>query len=454
MTHRLIHIVGTQFREARLLHFSGAGPDVPGSAEAPQPVVDVDKQKDIHGKAAERIKGIKEKMDTLQKRLDALKKFQADANKPGASIDQDAANKLGVKDVDADSDIDHADIDAAKSGLQAEVDTHQKDIDAARQEMAASVGAIEQSGPGGKLDAAMVQLTNSMQGGGSFGEAITAFATVMKELHDMFKGIVSPSASGTGGPEAGKPSVADDRATVKTMLDDAQAKDPAIDTLTKLKDAKKKELDDPVTGARKKVKQANDALTAANTDVATAKGELSAAERTEPKDEAVVNAKKVQVTQAEALVKVCEENLKSADAQVVKLEGEVKKIAEVEKQGKDTVDIFNAKRGELTARLLTMFNMAAGTPDIQESIRVVHSALMNNDAKAGVNGIDLEFQLPNTLNAVEFQKAFSDQGIMNTAEFGINRDTRIIKNPDALFKGIEQLLAKVNAKVTPPKPKS
>ena len=447
MTHRSNHSVGTWFHEARLLHFSG-GPDVPGSAEAPKPVVDVDKQKDVHAKAAERIAKTKETMATLQKKLDALKKFQDDAKKDGV-IDETAATKLGVEDADND-DIDHDDIEAAKKGLQDQVDTHQADINAARQEMAASVDAIKQSGPGGNLDAAMMQLTNAMQGGGSFGEAITAFATVIKELHDMFKGIVSPDAAGAGGPERGKSSVADDRATVKTMLEDAQKKDPNVDSLAELKDAKKKELDDPVTGARKKAKQANDALTAANTDVATAKGQLSAAERAEPKDEGVINAKKVQVTQAEALVKVCEENLKSADAQVTKLEGELKKIADVEKQGKDTVDTFNAKRGELTARVHTIIEMVADKPEVRASLVVVHNALRNNNAQLGANGIDLGFTLPVTINAVEFQKAFTDQGITNTAEFGIDTVTNIIKNPDALFKGIEQLLSKV----TPPKPKA
>lgn len=447
MMHHLIRTSGIRFREARLLHFGAGGPDVPGSAEAPKPVVDVAKQKDVHDKAAERIKGIKEKMGTLQKKLDALKKFQEDAKKPGASVDENAAGRLGVEDADADDDIDHDDIDAATKELQGQVDTHQADIDAARLEMAGSLDAIKQSGPGGKLDAAMVQLSNAMQGGASFGEAITAFATVMKELHDMFKGIVSPDATGSGRGETGETSVADDRATVKTMLEDAQKNDPNIDTLAKLKVAKQQELDHPATGARKKAQQANNALTLANADLATAKGGLADAERSTPKNDVLIGQRKEMVAQCEARVKASEENLKIADAQVTKLEGELKKIDDVKKQGKETVETFNAKRAEISARLLTMIDMVANKPDVRASLVVVYSALMNN-AVLNANGIDLGFTLPMAINAVAFQKAFSDQGVTNTAEFGIDPMTNKIKNPDALLKGVEQLLGKV----TPPKP--
>ncbi len=140
--------------------------------------------------------------------------------------------------------------------------------------------------------------------------------------------------------------------------------------------------------------------------------------------------------------------MKNAQADVAKLSVDIKKIDTVAGQGEEAVKKFNAYRGSIRAGLGSMIEKVKDD-EVKKDLTLIDKALSDNNATLAPNGLEVVFKLPagNDGAPIDFQKAFTDQGVTNTADFGIDPATRIVGNPDALMAGIQQLLKKVGAKV-------
>jgi hypothetical protein len=451
MTHFLFPR-GRFFAESRLVRFAGetpSTPDTPPPAEAKteRQSATVDPKSAFRG-AQERMKSSAAKLKQLQGKLDQIKKVQSTV---GQDPDADAAHaeKLGLTDDEDNGFKDEID-DAVKTA-EAEVKKASDDVNAATQESDQHLETIAAKGPGGKLDAAFMRMSATMNDpNASVGEKLSAVIVAFSEMQNLFKGVSSPAgapgAKGGSGPEAEKSSPQGKKETVRQMMKDAgkdKISDLKTDRETKVTDLKRQKgaLDGAVTTS--KTSLANEQAT-----LATAKSDLETNKEDPAKQNAVREAQ-VRVTVAEGTVKAAEEALASLNADLAKAEADVKTIKDVEDGGKESVDKFNAGRGAMSAALLSILEKV-DDPDVSADLRIAHEALRGNNASLGENGIDLKFKIPMTTNAVEFQQSFIDQGITNTAEFGIDPRTNVVGNPDAMLKGIQQLIGKAEAKVAKP----
>ncbi len=442
MKHFLYPRRQSLFAEARLIRMAGEMPEAP--VDAPAKSVDNAKRVDDHTKAKGLMDKAKANLAKLKTQLDGVAKLKEELTAtPGAKVDAAKAEKLGVVDSDTDDDIDATDVDARTTALEAEAATHQETIDTARTDMATSIDAIAQSGPAGKIDAAVLKMQNAMNGDGSLGEMLVAIAEVIKTLQDLFKGV---DGSSSGGPESGKSGPAADRKEVKDMFDDAKKEKPGITDLDLLVTHKQTQIDGPPNpGKKATVDNARTALTAKQQSVVTEEAALAQLEGANPKVQADIDTQKVKVAGIKGEVEVLKTGLSNAEAELKKLESDIKKIKDAKQSTEESKDKFNTSIGAVRAALNSAIGkMKDGEP--KDDLKAVEGALNGSTVVVDGNKIDLVMNLNAGTDAVDFQQSFIDQGVTNTAEFGIIPPGTKVGNPDALMKGIQQLIAKVGGK--------
>jgi len=444
------------FAEARVIRFAGgsnvpgAGPDTPPpttetKVDAQSNAVNIAKHKDVHAEASQRITGLKTELAKLNKGLSAVAKFRDQVVKD-RKVDATQAEKLGIEDVNGDKVVDQNDVDVAHTNADAAVKKVEGDMNTALGDKAASIDAIKQTGPAGKIDGALLQLQDAMNGDGSLGETLVAIAEVIKILQDLFKG-GDGSGSAKGGPESGKSGPAGEKADVKKMLEDTKKDKPVVDTLTKLAADKTAQLDGPnPPGKRQGLQTARTTLTAKEQLLVGQQADLSRLEGETQKDQGKIDIKKAIVTGTKGEVEVLKAGLRNAEADIKKLEADIKKINQVKTATTESKDKFSASTGAIRAALDSMIGKVTEA-DVKTDLQSVKTALDAATVGVAANELDLAMTLP--VNVIALQKSFFDQGVTNTADFGIDPDTKKVGNPDAFLKGVQQLIQKAT-----PKPKA
>ena len=439
MTHFLFPSRRQLFHETRLLRMApppGEMPDRP--VDGPQKSVDNAKHREVNAEAGKRLTAIKDRIARMKADMDSVAKM-----KETGTVDAAKAKALGIKDVDTPG-IDDKDIDAHKAELEAKIKTEQGEADKAVAEMATSVDAIAQSGPAGKIDAALLKMENAFKNGGSIGEMLVAIADVMKTLQDLFKGV---DGSGANGAESGKSGPAASRKEVKDMFDDPKMKAANADTLEEMVDAKQDLLDKAPNGIRVKLPAARTAAGNARALVGPIQQQLDALNQAEVKDPAAISAKQAELTGAEAKAKGLEDAVKTMEAEEKKIMADIKKIEETKKEIGESKDKFNASVGAIRASIdSTISKMPEGEP--KDDLQTVADALDGAIVDLEANQFDMKMDLKAGTDAIAFQKAFISNNVTNTASFNIDPAPGGTKvgDPEALMKGIQQLITNIKAK--------
>ncbi len=447
MMHFLFPSCRQLFHEARLLRMAGeeTGAQAPPPAEAKgEKAPSTPDPKATFRMAQERMRFHGEKLKTLQAKLKGLQALQAKMDAGNTPTEEEFA-AYGVEAANASGTVDKTDVAAATKNAEAAMKPHLDAVAAAGTESDAQLSAIEAKGPGGQLDAAFMRMSATINDpNAGLGEKLAVLLQAFAQMQNVLKGIVSPTVAATekGGPEKSSMSPQGKRETVQRMMKDAGKNSVAMLRLDKeakltVMKTQKGPLETAVTASKTALGNEQLALSNAKTALETDK-ENSA------KQQAVRQAE-ARVTMAEGAVKAAEQQLASLNADVAKVEADLKTIKDVEDGAKQSVTDFNVSRAAMRASLMSVIEKTTDA-DVKTDLQTVERLLNSNNASLAANGIDVEVHL-NGVGTVDVQKAFTDQGITNTADFGIDPVSGKLTKPDALLKGVQQLLEKVAAKV-------
>ncbi len=433
------------FAESRLVRFAGeapSAPDTPPPTEAKtekQPTT-VDPKSAFRG-AQDRMKSSAAKLEAMQKKLDQIKKVQSNVGQ-NPDVDAAEAQNLGLTDDEDNGFKDEID-DAVKTA-EADVKKVSDEVNSATQESDQHLEAIAAKGPGGKLDAAFMRMSATMNDPkASLGEKLGAVIMAFAEMQNLFKGIGSPAAApgakGGKGPEANSSSPQGKKESVRQMMKDSD-KDNVADLKT--------DRETKVTALKGQKGALEGAVTASKLSLANEQASLVTAKaaletnKDDPAKQTALREVQTRVTVADGAVKAAEQALASLNTDLAKAESDLKTIKGVEDDAKKSVEDFGQQKEIIEAKLTTLKDLPGLSDEQKDAVGELYDVLDWEDAGIASNGIDVTLSInPARMETflVSMTKAGIDPKPMKIGTGGV------IEDPAAFQAGMDQFIAKMTA---------